>query len=130
MVRRLGQATLSDIENEARAITSLTQRGGHPNVVTILKHGWLRGTLYAIDMELCNLSLDDYITGARHLFKDGKSPDCSLFPVFAGPGISAAERMLNTWTIMTQVASGLEYIHDHGQVHRDLKPSNSSSTHY
>jgi serine/threonine protein kinase len=129
LVRRLGQATQSDIENEARAITSLTQKGGHPNVVTILKHGWLRGSLYSIDMELCALSLDDYITGARPLFRNGEPPDWSLFPVFAGSEISDAERMINIWTIMTQVASGLEYIHDHSQVHRDLKPSNSLSTH-
>jgi serine/threonine protein kinase len=125
LVRRLGQATLGDIENEARAITSLTQEGGHPNIVTIFKHGWLHGSLYAIDMELCDLSLDDYITGTRPLCQDGETPDSALFPVFAGPDISAVERVLNIWTIMTQVAGGLEFIHDHDQVHRDLKPSNS-----
>jgi serine/threonine protein kinase len=37
------------------------------------------------------------------------------------PNLAAAQ----IWNIMKQIASGVLFIHEHGEVHRDLKPANS-----
>jgi serine/threonine protein kinase len=36
-------------------------------------------------------------------------------------------KLLNIWTIMNHLASGLVFLHSHGHVHRDLKPRNGTS---
>ena len=35
--------------------------------------------------------------------------------------------VLQIWTVMSQIASGVEYIHRQRQVHRDIKPGNGDS---
>lgn len=39
--------------------------------------------------------------------------------------VSPSFKPILLWTIMKQIASGVAFIHSHGEVHRDLKPSNS-----
>lgn len=33
---------------------------------------------------------------------------------------------MNNWDILEQIASGVQFIHNHRQVHRDLKPQNGT----
>ena len=68
-------------------------------------------------MELCDLSLHDYIHRA-----DTPRPSESI-PYFikdAPPEIKASQ----IWNIMRDIAEGLLYIHEHSLVHRDVKPLN------
>ena len=48
---------------EIRAINELNKDGGHPNIVKVLRDGWVGHpvTYHFIDMELCNLNLHQYI---------------------------------------------------------------------
>jgi len=63
-------------------------------------------------MEYCNFNLQDYI--------HPKTSEST--PVFVRePGSGS---LLQIWTVMSQIAAGVEYIHQKGQVHRDIKPEN------
>src|SRR5438046_7276066 len=62
-VVRLGaRVRQEDVDNEVRAIIKLCQTN-HPNIVQVLDYGWLKadGVEYFIDMELCEISLENYI---------------------------------------------------------------------
>src|SRR5579859_6747007 len=63
IIRPFGQVNQQDIENEARAIETLLRCGRHPNIITILRHGWLEPPYdyYFIDMEFCDINLHRYI---------------------------------------------------------------------
>jgi len=112
---------LKDIENEAQAIETVMHDGGHKNIVTVLKHGWLDSSVYFIDMELCGSSLEAYILHER-------PQALNLGDLASLKESKLDERVLNMWTIMSEIAAGIEYIHSKSQVHRDLKPSNGIST--
>ena len=61
---RITQRTQKDIELEAEAIKKVCGKGSHPHIVEVLRIGELRHSSdYFIDMELCDLSLADYIKG-------------------------------------------------------------------
>lgn len=128
IIRVTGRDGRSEIENEARVVSSLLERGGHANIVGILNHDWLKMSLcYFIDMELCDANLREYIdhhygTSVRAI--DDLDTRTSFNPVFVNKGSSLVVRMQNMWTIGTHVARGLEFMHARGYVHRDLKPSN------
>ena len=102
------------------AIQKLCGPGAHPNVVQVLSHGliWNYGYYY-INMELCDMSLDDYIHPKSTL-----GPSNSLPYYVKGGG---TDSMVQMWTVMSQIASGVEYIHGERQIHRDLKPGNSDA---
>jgi hypothetical protein len=110
------------VEKEVRAIKVLCRLGAHENVVQVYHHGllWYRDS-YFIDMELCNLSLHDYI----HQKTPVQLPE-SLQPFLKGDGSSLPQ----IWTIMSQIAKGVEYIHSQHQIHRDIKPSNGAAARY
>lgn len=118
-----------DIKNEARIVSSIQESGGHENIIKILNHGWLKGSVnvYFIDMELADFTLADYID-SRNVnesstvdFDRIKSSMSALVP----KNCSLPQRLLNTWTIGSHIARGLEFMHARNHVHRDLKPSNS-----
>jgi serine/threonine protein kinase len=108
------------------------KNGGHKNIIGILKQGWLHGSLFFIDMELCELNLSDYIYRERPILvnalrsdQNGQPQDLAFIQEYEGP----LARMVNVWTIMIHIASGLSFLHIHKQVHRDLNPKNGLSPH-
>jgi serine/threonine protein kinase len=68
-------------------------------------------------MELCDMNLNDYIQSTT-----AADPSKSLPRFIKGGG---ANSLLQIWTVMSQIASGVEYIHREHQIHRDIKPGNS-----
>ena len=95
------------MRNEARAITKLWAAGAHPNVVAVLRQGAVKDTgMFYFDMEYCNSNLENYMHGFKSRGK--RLP------------------MHKVWSIMQDVASGVAYIHQQGEVHRDLKPRNGT----
>jgi len=109
------------VKREVLAIQKLCGQGAHRNIVQVVDHGliWNYGYYY-IDMELCDMSLNDYLHP-----KLPPDPSASL-PCFIEGG--GSNSLIQMWTIMSQIASGLEYIHRKGHVHRDIKPANGSAS--
>jgi serine/threonine protein kinase len=128
ILRVIGQVSTADLENERKNIAALIENGGNKNIITIINHGWMRELdYYFIDMELCELTLHDYV---KYLAGSNELPfdiDASMSPVFIEKESSPFVRMHNTWTIGSHMASGLEFMHKHHQVHRDLKPHNGKT---
>ena len=92
-----------------------------PCVVAVLKHGWLprHPSYYFIDMEYCELSLEEYIERkTRALIVQDKNVDGldKIRPTLLGANMKIA----------LEVTLGLFHIHRNGIVHRDLKPRNSN----
>jgi serine/threonine protein kinase len=112
------------VEKEKRAIEKLCGPGVHRHIVDVLRVGSLRYSAHAfIDMEWCHLSLADYILA---IFKPASFvPGITHLP-YLNFNLSSDSEELIIWNIMEQIASGLVYIHGHGEVHRDLKPANGA----
>jgi serine/threonine protein kinase len=128
IVRVFGAITRVDIENEGRLISSFLENGGHENIVAVTSHGWIRD-FYFIDMELCDLTLHDYIAyfDASGLLAPPFEIIPQLSPVFVEKKCSPTLKIQNILTIGTHIARGLEFMHGKGQVHRDLKPRNGKT---
>jgi len=113
-----GTITESDVLNEFDAVQKLCQEN-HPNIVQVLAHGRLNpnlNSIYFIDMELCDLTLDDYAKGKILVptlpnWKTAKENNTVLRLIVP---------------IICQIIDGVVFIHNHDEVHRDLKPSNSN----
>ena len=114
--------TRATIDAEARNIDKLRSIIPHKNVIRILQNGCLLSStrplisnvlpVYIIDMELGQLSLYDWIRRHYH----------------STPQIIPSSAKL--WSIMTQIASGIAFMHSKNVIHRDLKPDNSTSQAY
>jgi serine/threonine protein kinase len=115
--------TPKELENETAAIRKICGQKRHTHIVAVLRIGELENTsYYFIDMELCDLTLHDYIHPT-------KPPDpAASLPIFIKdkpPPIKAQQ----IWNVMQQITSGLAYIHSLNLAHRDLKPANSKTLH-
>jgi serine/threonine protein kinase len=69
-------------------------------------------------MELCDLNLQTYIN------RKWTSTMEMLMPYFTIRDVPPKLKLAQIWSIMEDIASGLDFIHSQGEVHRDLKPSN------
>ena len=116
---RITPHTQEDIEIEAEAIKKVCKKDSHPHIVEVLRMGELRNSSnYFIDMELCDLNLEDYIYSRK---SGGGLP---FYNKAAKPPLRAQQ----IWYILIHIARGAKYMHLIGMVHRDLKPANSKSS--
>jgi serine/threonine protein kinase len=129
IIRLSGTVGKADVQNEAQAASLIIVHGGHGNIVTILRHGWLRFSFnqcYYIDMELCEFNLHDYVnyhySRPTIVIETNIAP--SLSPAVVRKDGLITERMQNIWTVATHIARGLEFMHSYKLAHRDLKPGN------
>jgi hypothetical protein len=98
---RIPRVEAKVIDNEVRVLIELCCEGAHPHIVAVLRIGELRNSQdLFIDMELCDLSLAEYIycTKPRELVP-------TFFVKDQPPPLKARQ----TWTVMLQVAKGVEY---------------------
>jgi len=102
------------IDDEIRAILSLYAAGGHKHIVTITEIGDIPQNVF-IDMELCDLTLHDYI-----YCKKDRSEDLPYFVKDQPPPMKSQQ----IWNVMLDIAQGVEFLHTKRMVHRDLKPVN------
>jgi serine/threonine protein kinase len=119
--------TREDIEREAQTVVAISENGGHPNVLDLLKHEWLAPSLYYfIDMELCDLNLSEYVHGERSKYLETCSEtDATMHnAIYVGENCSTELKLRNIWTIMSDITEGIAFIHKREHVHRDLKPQN------
>jgi serine/threonine protein kinase len=70
---------------------------------------------YFIDMELCDKSLDQYISDFH------STPDTNALKEDTATSI---------WNIMKDVTDGVSFIHSQSEIHRDLKPQNGIAMSY
>jgi serine/threonine protein kinase len=108
------------VENEARNIIKLSSSVPHPNLIRVVRHGFLTSFIrpptnnglpyYFIDMEVGRPSLSKYILGRFH-----SVPQNLPLPA-------------EIWDILAQLASGIEFMHEKGVFHRDIKPDNRTAT--
>ena len=87
----------------------------HKNVIQYIADGEiLSDSIYFIDMELCDINLDEYMNGTQnisgiHGLPAWNKEDPDLFLIVA---------------IVQQLLSGLDFMHKKQMVHRDLDPKN------
>ena len=94
-------------------------RGVHDNIIEIYGYGELKNsTYYYIDMELCAFDLKEYIDSK------GSNPSARVTNHIRSKDQRSWLDSEEIWSIMRQIANGVEFIHGHREVHRDLKPRN------
>jgi len=76
-------------------------------------------------MELCDMTLDDFIGGNS----DSSALPCPVHLEFLfNEGLPAWWKTTENLKVLSQITSGLAFIHKNNYVHRDLKPPNSTLT--
>jgi serine/threonine protein kinase len=116
LIRVSGNIKQKDIDNEIRAIQKLCQNE-HMNIVQVFEYGRLKpdGVTYFIDMELCEVSLANYMKGHE------------IEGLISWPTIRSQNKVIShAYYILQQVLNGLLFIHSLGEVHRDLSPHNGT----
>jgi len=112
LTKVFGTTTLSDIQNELRAVDKLC-RNLHEHVVIVYRRGKLVDSPYRfIDMEFCEMNLEQYIY---------TTPETDYLSL---------QQPLNShfiWSILKDVSNGLAFIQGQSEVHRDMKPPNGTS---
>jgi len=101
-------------------VEKLCKGGTHKNIVEVIRLGVLSTSLYFLDMELCDLNLETWITRKWDERIEKKLP---YFTV----DLPSRMRFWHVRGIMEDVANGTAFIHSRREVHRDLKPRNSGS---
>src|SRR5579859_5900583 len=97
--------------NEARAICALYEDGAHPNLVFVRGHGWrLSQGFYYIDMDICDFNLHNYIRDTT-LSHAAESRNLYDFTSLSHARETGKRKIWDTWDIMEQISSGIEYIH-------------------
>ena len=115
-----GDITAQYIKNELRAIDKL-RKEPHRNIVEVLRHGDLvYMSSYFIDMELCDLNLSTYI------YQKWTPEVERQMPYFTFNDLPPKLKVAQLWGIMEDIASGVAFIHQKGEVHRDIKPANGT----
>lgn len=134
-MRPTGDLTDKDVQNELRAIDKLCQDNSHPNLVSVWGHGQFfdsnaRLSWFYMDMELCDFDLHAAIQNRQLLFlvKNPAQATATDLRTFSVQYMLSREDELEClMKLLSDVTSGLAYMHGLGEVHRDLKPHNSMS---
>jgi len=118
IIRLGGHISENDIKNEMRAVAKLCMTAKtHKNIVSVFEYGQLSSFLYFIDMELCDLNLEQWIYRAWDDDTPKKFPHLTV-------ELSARARIGHVWDIMEDITRAVAFIHKECEIHRDLKPSN------
>ena len=99
---------LSEKESIVQRIHKVWIDGSHVNLIRVYHHGRLQGSPYgdyAIDMELCDYNLEDYLN---------KEHDLSTPQIYL---------------IMSHLTEGIRFLHEEEIVYGRLKPKNGNSIH-
>jgi len=107
----------AEIENEIEVMEKF-RTSTHEHIIEILRHGDIGTKHYFIDMEYCDIDLDQYIRGVIQIDS------------LMGYQKAITDGYLSFYicAILQQLISGLVFIHrKHRTVHRDLKPKNSKT---
>jgi len=92
-------------------------RNVNDHIVTVYRHDKLPNSpYYFIDMELCDMNLEEYMYRER-------SPDREMLQLQSSLPLALDIRMI--WNIMRDITNDVAFIHNHMEVHRDIKPTNS-----
>lgn len=108
-----------------RTLTENVCRGSHRNILRLLGKGFSQN-LYYIEMEECDLSLEDYINHGK------VAHGLPTWPTHPWPmddteyTYKQQQRVFLIVAILQQLLSGLVHIHKHNAIHGNLHPRNGT----